>query len=103
MEITVEVLDTPSEAIERDEAVLRRETERYHAARLALCVQPERVLRARGRRHDELCRSWLGLREQMSDDALDMVSRELLSEVEVTIRLRLAEGDHREVDEELPF
>ena len=100
MEIAVEVLDARSEAIERDEAVVRRETERYHAARqaagLALCVQPERVLRARGRRHDELCRLWLGLREQMSDDALDMVSRALLSEVEVTIRLRLAEGDHPE-------
>ena len=107
MEITVEVLDALSEAIERDEAVLRRETKRYHMARhsagLTLCAQLDRVLRARVRRHDQLCRLWLGLREQMSDSELDMVSRALLSEVEVMIRLRLGENDHPEVDDELPF
>ena len=105
MDVTYEMLEALSEAIERHEAALRRETDRFWAARQAsgplLCAYFDRALRIRTRRHDTLWRLCLKMREEFEGQA-DLVTRALLEETEQAARLRLREYE-KPVQEDLPF
>ena len=105
MTVTYEMLEALSEAIERHEASLRRETDRYWTARQAsgplLCTHLDRIVRMRMRRHDALCRLWLKMREEFRQHE-DLVTRALLEEAEQAVRMRLREYE-LPVQEDLPF
>ena len=106
MDVTFETLEALSDAIERHEAALRRETERYHAARhtsgLTLCAHLDRIIRMHTRRHDTLCRLWLELRGEFDDRGESPVTRALLAEAEQAVKIRLREYEAHAGDD-LPF
>ena len=105
MTVTYEMLEALSEAIERHEAALRRETARFWEAPKMmgpqLCAHLNRIVRMRTRRHDALCRLWLKMREEYEEHS-DVVTRVLLEETELAVRQRLREYE-QPVQDDLPF